>query len=1063
MINEAQVNQLKNQVLAYKYLIRNQNIPKETESAMFSMEPDQWLEEKKKLEQESLKEFKEKKGKYESVKNLFVKRLREHREPIDLPSCQRIMIESRKETLKKLLEEPYELTHPERVQLQIERKTLELKDTLQQIKEEIFGNLSSIYTKYPKRTFEKAYLERSFFKREKPKNKSEERMIEKFEAHLHHEQETRKKIKHKEFLTKLTKHAEEFLEFHGRKYKTLKKVATKSKNIRETAEKRLQELREKEDRERIKALKEQNLEEYSALVQKTKNKKIMEILSTTETFLKQIAHRVRSQKGETFEEEEESETRRERRSDGQGGENLEEFNVAFSTLDSSYYNKIYYDLTHSNKEEVKDQPLILEGGQLKSYQLAGLSWMVSLYNNRLNGILADEMGLGKTIQTIALFAYLIEVKKNFGPFLVVVPLTTLPNWTMEFSKWAPALQKIVYKGSPPERKLKQQEFKNTKWNVCLTTYEYVIKDRLVLNKIPWQYIVVDEGHRMKNSQSKFAQILGQSYSSEHRLLLTGTPLQNNLPELWSLLNFLLPKVFENCDDFDKWFSVPLNKVSTEQDSVLNEEEKLLLVNRMHQVLRPFLLRRVKIEVESELPSKVEHVIKVELSKWQSIVYKRLQETGSLVSDPGSGKSGSKSFQNMIMQLRKICNHPYLFLDYYTIGDDLIWRTSGKFELLDRVLPKFIRFGHRILIFTQMTALLDIMEIFLEQRGHRFLRLDGSTKSEERGTRMELFNKANSDFSIFLLSTRAGGLGLNLQSADTVILFDSDWNPQMDLQAQDRAHRIGQKSEVRVYRFITNTWIEEEILSKAAYKMSLDEVFIQAGLYNQKATDTERKERLEEFLKRKSMTEDLMSGIPSDEQLNEILARDENELRVFNEMDRERYEQEKHIYKHFKHPAHHGKGETFNYRLVQEYEVPEWVKENAKTDNGDKKDENYGRGNRVRKQISYMDDLNDDEYFQRITPGKPVGLGDSSNTSKNTKGRGRPKRNQPMEEESSLADKRESERSSPERSNEGAMDEEIYQDEDGSDAQISDSRGEPVSLLLLTSTLLVVGAVCGGIR
>ena len=187
----------------------------------------------------------------------------------------------------------------------------------------------------------------------------------------------------------------------------------------------------------------------------------------------------------------------------------------------------------------------------------------------------------------------------------------------------------------------------------------------------------------------------------------------------------------------------------------------------------------------------------------------------------------------MMQLRKCCNHPYLFLRNYDdiAYHDWIFRCSGKFEVLDRLLPKFKAFNHRVLIFTQMTHLMDIMQIYFDYKGIKHLRLDGSTKADDRGDRMALFNKPNSEYDIFLLSTRAGGLGLNLQTADTVIIFDSDWNPQMDLQAQDRAHRIGQKKKVLVLRFITNTPIEEAILQKAAFKMNLDELFIQGGLYN----------------------------------------------------------------------------------------------------------------------------------------------------------------------------------------------------------------------------------------
>jgi SNF2 family DNA or RNA helicase len=204
---------------------------------------------------------------------------------------------------------------------------------------------------------------------------------------------------------------------------------------------------------------------------------------------------------------------------------------------------------------------MLNGGKLKNYQLSGLQWLISLYNNSLNGILADEMGLGKTIQTIALISYLYEKKNNEGPFLIVVPLTTISNWDSEFAVWSPKLRKMIYKGSPHQRNALAIKLRTEKFNVVITTYDFIMRDKSSLNKLNWQYIIVDEGHRMKNSKSKFAQVLGSSYDSVHRLLLTGTPLQNDLGELWALLNFILPKIFSSCDEFKNWFEKPLQKVS----------------------------------------------------------------------------------------------------------------------------------------------------------------------------------------------------------------------------------------------------------------------------------------------------------------------------------------------------------------------------------------------------------------------------------------------------------------------------------------------------------------------
>lgn len=401
--------------------------------------------------------------------------------------------------------------------------------------------------------------------------------------------------------------------------------------------------------------------------------------------------------------------------------------------------------------------------------------------------------------------------------------------------------------------------------------------------------MVDEGHRMKNAKSKFAQILGLQYTSDHRLLLTGTPLQNNLNELWALLNFLLPKIFHTLDDFEKWFNIPFSKIPGEQVE-LTEEESLLLINRLHQVLRPFLLRRVKKDVEKELPDKVEFVLKVELSSWQKKLYKDIQDKAYFSRENGHWRC--KSLNNSVMQLRKVCNHPYLFLHYEQIAytTDEIWRCSGKFEILDRMLPKFIAMNHKVLIFTQMTHLMDIMQSYFEYRGFKFLRLDGTTKPEDRDLRMALFNNPKSEYYIFLLSTRAGGLGLNLQTADTVIIYDSDWNPQMDLQAQDRAHRLGQKEEVRVYRLVTNTKIEEAILTKAAYKKDVDAKVIQAGLFNTKSTELERNERLRHLLKAEESEEsEDETEFLTNQQLNEIISRNEDEFQLYEQMDSKRME------------------------------------------------------------------------------------------------------------------------------------------------------------------------------
>jgi SWI/SNF-related matrix-associated actin-dependent regulator of chromatin subfamily A protein 2/4 len=264
----------------------------------------------------------------------------------------------------------------------------------------------------------------------------------------------------------------------------------------------------------------------------------------------------------------------------------------------------YYSIAHRIREPITEQSKMLVGGTLKPYQLQGLEWLVSLYNNNLNGILADEMGLGKTIQTIALIVYLIESKKVPGPSLIIVPLSTLSNWSSEFQRWAPEVTVIQYKGLPHVRKMLGQTIRANRFNVLLTTYEYIMRDRSILSKVPWKYLIVDEGHRMKNHHCKLTQILNTYYiNAPHRLLLTGTPLQNNLPELWALLNFILPTIFKSATTFTDWFNAPFATLPSEKVE-LNHEETLLIIRRLHKVLRPFLLRRLKKEVESQLPDKV---------------------------------------------------------------------------------------------------------------------------------------------------------------------------------------------------------------------------------------------------------------------------------------------------------------------------------------------------------------------------------------------------------------------------------------------------------------------------
>ena len=457
-------------------------------------------------------------------------------------------------------------------------------------------------------------------------------------------------------------------------------------------------------------------------------------------------------------------------------------------------------------------------GHMRPYQIEGLNWLINLYEQGINGILADEMGLGKTLQSISLLGYLKNDRQITGPHIVIVPLVTLRNWEREFHTWCPSIRTCMLYGNKEERARQMREdMVADKFDVLLTTYETCIREKGAIQKFNWRYIVIDEAHRIKNENSTLAQTV-RSFDTEFRLLITGTPLQNNLHELWALLNFLLPEVFSDSEMFEDFFKM----------DELGEES---VVSKLHKILRPFLLRRLKVDVDKDLPSKREVKLYTGMSEMQTYWYKKLlsKDAAALNQLGGPGKT---RLQNVLMQLRKVCNHPYLFQGAeigppYFDGPHL-WENAGKMVLLDKLLMRLKANGDRVLIFSQMTRMLDVLEDYLRFKGYLYCRIDGSTKGMERQDRMDVFNAPDSDKFVFILSTRAGGLGINLQTANTVILYDSDWNPQMDLQAQDRAHRIGQKKDVTVFRFITEGTVEEKIVERAEKKLYLDAVVVQQG-------------------------------------------------------------------------------------------------------------------------------------------------------------------------------------------------------------------------------------------
>ncbi|KAI1905865.1 putative ATPase [Ophidiomyces ophidiicola] len=614
------------------------------------------------------------------------------------------------------------------------------------------------------------------------------------------------------------------------------------------------------------------------------------------------------------------------------------------------------------------QPALVTGGRMRDYQLEGLEWLKSLWMNGLCGILADEMGLGKTVQAISLIAFFKEHKIS-GPFLIATPLSTLSNWVNEFARWTPKIKTVLYHGTKEDRaqirqlRMKVQDQKNFDFPVVCTSYEICMNDRKFLADYQWKYIIVDEGHRLKNMNCRLIQEL-MLYNSANRLLLTGTPLQNNIAELWSLLHFLLPEVFSDLNSFQNWFDFSSILDSTAKKDIV-EKRKQNLVSTMHAILKPFLLRRVKTDVETNLPKKREYILYAPLTPEQKELYLAIvQGTGrqylegkafdrlehknasgrpsgsrslkrsstqsgsstpnkSIRSDqsstPGAtlrrrgkrktdyreisdrefnaklrelenGKQeefkeselsedelieiervktmqlarkeiSTKKLQNPLMQARLACNSPHNFYwpwDQDSDVDESLVTASGKMLLLDRLVPFLLSRGHKILIFSQFKTQLNILQDWTYLRDWKCCRIDGDVNQSDRQLQIDSFNN-DPDHRIFLLSTRAGGLGINLTAADTVILFDSDWNPQLDLQAQDRAHRIGQTKPVIVYRLASRGTVEQKVLESADSKRRLERLVIQKGKFKnlldmssteQKDTDELRKilegDRLEVF-------------------------------------------------------------------------------------------------------------------------------------------------------------------------------------------------------------------------
>ncbi|KAG9096339.1 hypothetical protein FRC06_008763 [Ceratobasidium sp. 370] len=545
-----------------------------------------------------------------------------------------------------------------------------------------------------------------------------------------------------------------------------------------------------------------------------------------------------------------------------------------------------------------DQPFVFEespsyvrGGTMRSYQIQGLNWMTALHYNGLNGILADEMGLGKTLQTISFLGYLKHYKGIKGPHLVVVPKSTLQNWAREFGNWVPDFKVVLLQGTKEERaeiissRILPQDFE-----VLITSYEICLREKNSLKKFSFEYIVIDEAHRIKNADSLLAQIV-RAFTSRGRLLITGTPLQNNMRELFALLNFICPEVFSDYDDLDSFLHKDVqegaNSEGGEKKVMTDEEKSAAVVAALHKILRPFLLRRVKSDVEKSLLPKKEINIYVGLTdmqrKWyRSVLEKDIEAVNGLT---GGKKEGKARLMNIVMQLRKVTCHPYLFDGAepgppYTTDEHLI-NNAGKMVILDKLLKHLKSKGSRVLIFSQMSRVLDILEDYCLFRSYQYCRIDGGTAHEDRIAAIDEYNKPGSEKFIFLLTTRAGGLGINLTTADIVVLYDSDWNPQADLQAMDRAHRIGQTKQVYVYRFITEGSVEERMLERAAQKLRLDQLVIQQGrtTINKAANKEELLDMIQHGAEKiVNSADDMMV----DNDIEEIITRGEERTAVLNQ-------------------------------------------------------------------------------------------------------------------------------------------------------------------------------------
>ncbi|XP_073318944.1 chromodomain-helicase-DNA-binding protein 4a isoform X7 [Pagrus major] len=639
------------------------------------------------------------------------------------------------------------------------------------------------------------------------------------------------------------------------------------------------------------------------------------------------------------------------------------------------------------------QPEYLDstGGTLHPYQLEGLNWLRFSWAQGTDTILADEMGLGKTVQTAVFLYSLYKEGHSKGPFLVSAPLSTIINWEREFEMWAPDMYVVTYVGDKDSRAvIRENEFSfednairggkkasrmkkdsSIKFHVLLTSYELITIDMAILGSIDWACLVVDEAHRLKNNQSKFFRVLN-NYPLQHKLLLTGTPLQNNLEELFHLLNFLTPERFSKLEIFLEEFA-----------DIAKEDQ----IKKLHDMLGPHMLRRLKADVFKHMPSKTELIVRVELSPMQKKYYKFiLTKNFEALNTKGGGNQ--VSLLNVVMDLKKCCNHPYLFpaaaieapkMPNGMYDGSALTKAAGKLLLLQKMMRKLKEGGHRVLVFSQMTKMLDLLEDFLENEGYKYERIDGGITGGMRQEAIDRFNAPGAQQFAFLLSTRAGGLGINLATADTVIIYDSDWNPHNDIQAFSRAHRIGQNKKVMIYRFVTKASVEERITQVAKKKMMLTHLVVRPGLGSK--TGSMSKQELDDILKfgTEQLFKDEMSERENKEEDSSIIhyddkaidrlldrnqdATDDTELQSMNE-----YLSSFKVAQYVVKDEEEEEEEVQREIIKQEESVDPDYWEKLLRHHYEQQQEdlarNLGKGKRIRKQVNYNDGSQEDRGTRR---------------------------------------------------------------------------------------------------